>query len=223
MAYHYLMKYVGTYRVLPELDLQTHDVPRNRKGEVADGYDDLYIPCRCGAKIYYYGQAENKTVILSAYFPKKTTIYSGIKNKITTSCGFDFREGDKDATLSFYAQDMDEIAQILGAKVRGADISPFSVKNLPLNKDVVIPAELLQQYKEAIDGVPMDQCLAISRITNEFISKKFAKSQLKRDKNFDYKKDMKKLCLFRQPKEYIYFKGEWDNYIKYLKREIKKL
>lgn len=30
MAYNYLMKYVGKYRVLPELDQILHDVPRKK-------------------------------------------------------------------------------------------------------------------------------------------------------------------------------------------------
>lgn len=27
---HYLMKYKGTYRILPELDVTTHDIPRDK-------------------------------------------------------------------------------------------------------------------------------------------------------------------------------------------------
>lgn len=52
MANHYLMKYKGTYRILPELDQNTHDIPRNKRGEIMEGYDDIYIACQNGNKIY---------------------------------------------------------------------------------------------------------------------------------------------------------------------------
>lgn len=55
MANHYLMKYKGTYRILPELDQNTHDIPRNKRGEIMEGYDDIYIACQNGNKIYTYG------------------------------------------------------------------------------------------------------------------------------------------------------------------------
>ena len=66
---HYLMKYKGTYRILPELDVDTHDFPRDANGEIADGYDDLYISCYYGNKIFMYGHDVNKRAILSAYIP----------------------------------------------------------------------------------------------------------------------------------------------------------
>ena len=67
---HYLLKYKGTYRVLPELDNETMDIPRDLNGEVADGYDDLYIKCSFGNKIFAYGSEEGKkTVYLMAYIP----------------------------------------------------------------------------------------------------------------------------------------------------------
>lgn len=40
--------------------------------------------------------------------------------------------------------------------------------------------------------------------------------------NFDYKTDMKSLCMARQIKEYIYLKGMWNEYVKYMEKEITK-
>lgn len=110
----------------------------------------------------------------------------------------------------------------MGAHTRGAGISPFSVKNLPKNKDIVIPEDKLSEYKDAIQDIAKEDLLLIPQITNEFIANNIARKFGTRKQKFDYKRDMKMNCLYRQPKEYIWFNGEWDNYIKYLKREIKK-
>ena len=134
MAYFYLMKYKGKYRILPELDYRTNDIPRDYNGEIADGYDDLYIACQYDCKIRYYGHMgdDKKTVWLSAYIPsigrgrnvKKALDEKGIlySNYLETSIEVEFR---------FKAKDIDEVATIMKAKTSGANISPFSVKNLP--------------------------------------------------------------------------------------------
>ena len=46
----------GKYRIVPELSPETHDVPREEDGTVDKSYDDLYIKCQFGNKIYYYGR-----------------------------------------------------------------------------------------------------------------------------------------------------------------------
>lgn len=223
MVSNYMTKFVGKYRVLPELDIQTHDVPRDVYGNICDGYDDLYIPCKGGAKIFYYGMGENKSAILSAYFPKKNTIYREIKNKITTSCGWDFEESQEEGLFKFFAENIDEIAKIMGAHTRGANISPFSIRNLPMSKNVVIDGKMLEQYKKIVDCIPQSDLLIVSRITNDFIEKVIVKQFDGKDKQLECKKEMKRLCLYRQPKEYIYYKGEFENYLEYLRSEIKKI
>ena len=46
----------GKYRIVPELSPESHDVPREEDGTVDKSYDDLYIKCQFGNKIYYYGR-----------------------------------------------------------------------------------------------------------------------------------------------------------------------
>ena len=43
----------GKYRIIPELSPESHDVPREEDGTVDKSYDDLYIKCQFGNKIYY--------------------------------------------------------------------------------------------------------------------------------------------------------------------------
>lgn len=52
----YLLKFKGKYRILPELDLGTNDFPRDKNGEIAKEYDDIYIACQYGNRIYNYGK-----------------------------------------------------------------------------------------------------------------------------------------------------------------------
>ena len=54
---NYLMKYKGTYRIKPNLDLEYNDVPRDENGCIDSSYDDIYIKCANGAQIYHYGRS----------------------------------------------------------------------------------------------------------------------------------------------------------------------
>ena len=53
----YLMKYKGTYRLLPELDMSTNDFPRRPDGSIED--IDVYIACQYGNKIKCYGKNQD--------------------------------------------------------------------------------------------------------------------------------------------------------------------
>ena len=55
MSNHYLMKYKGTYRVLPVLDEVYHDLPRDVGGNISHEEVELYIACKNGSKITEYG------------------------------------------------------------------------------------------------------------------------------------------------------------------------
>lgn len=119
MANHYLMKYKGTYRILPELDQNTHDIPRNKRGEIMEGYDDIYIACQNGNKIYTYGHmnGNSKVVWLTAYIPsigrgrniKKVLDEQQIEY-------IEYRESDVEVEFRFKAKDIDTIAILLKAK-----------------------------------------------------------------------------------------------------------
>ena len=49
--YRYLEKFIGTYRVMAEYDLQTNDFPRDEEGNIDKSFEDLYIPCSRGKSV----------------------------------------------------------------------------------------------------------------------------------------------------------------------------
>lgn len=227
---HYMMKYKGTYRVLPELDQETSDFPRNKTGEIADGYDDLYIPCRNGARIYCYGHyPENKmTMWLTAYVPSSSIGRRNNKGWKTVhqleNNGVEIRgisESDAELLFNFRAKNMPEIEPLLHPVTSGKNISPFSIKNLPKAK-YEIPLEDIAKYKDITRGLKQSELILINRITEDFLKKKLERSLKKNDKSFNYITDMKMMKMGRQRKEYIHSKGLWDEYISYLDKELNK-
>ena len=219
---HYLMKFKGQYRLLPELDIETNDIPREVTGEVADGYDDIYIACSHGNKIFSYGHIDNKKdVWLMAYIPS-----IGRGNNIVKALDkqgieyIDYIKTDAEIEFKFRAKDIEPVAELMKAKTAGANISPFSKRNLP-KSDVEIPTEEIARYKEITSIVPKGDLLIISRVTSTFLDKTVQKKSKKVDKKFDVKSDMKRMKMGRQVKTYIYVKGFWEEYLDYLQKELK--
>lgn len=60
---YYLSKYVGTYRVLAEIDKRTNDFCRDEQGNL-DNDSDIYISCEKDIRIFHYGKN-----ILWCYIP----------------------------------------------------------------------------------------------------------------------------------------------------------
>ncbi|HAU88240.1 MAG TPA: hypothetical protein DCW90_23025 [Lachnospiraceae bacterium] len=207
----------GKYRIVPELSPDTHDVPREDDGSVDKSYDDLYIKCSFGNKIYYYGRG-----VFVAYIPSKIRGNNIVKELDKNNILFyDLHVYDSEVEFKFKAADMDTVANLLKAQTSGASISPFSSRNFP-KTDVSIPTDKIEKYKTIIAPVQKGDLLVISKITQAFLSDILAKKLGYRNKRFDYKTDMKKLMMSRQAKEYIYTKNMWDEYLKYLEEEITK-
>ena len=221
---NYIMRYKGKYRLKVELDQNTSDFVRRDDGSIED--IDVYIDCRNGCRIYTYGHIDNtKPVWLIAYIPsikRGRNIVEALKEKDIELV--DIIENDKEVEFKFKATDIEIVADLMKAKTSGANISPFSVKNLP-KSDVEIPTEEIARYKEITSVVPKTDLLLISRLTNEFLENNLQKDirHITRNKKFDYKLDMKKLKMARQVKEYIWSKSYWNEYLDYLKKEITKI
>ena len=229
----YLLKYKGQYRIKPNLDLQLNDVPRNDDGSIDPSYDDIYIKCANGSQIYHFGRS-----ILVAYIPSigrghniliaiakelklidedtksrdYGTLYS-ILNKDKTV--FDIMENDEEIEFKFNAKNIELIAKYMKPQTSGADISPFSTRNLP-KLSYTIPNEDLRDYLEITNRIPKEDKWLISHITNEFMNNILSKNTLY--KTITMKTDMRKKML--KSKEYIHSMGYWDEYIKYLKKEL---
>ena len=85
-----------------------------------------------------------------------------------------------------------------------------------------IPLNEIERYKAISSRVEKGDLLILHRLTNIFLDTVLQKTIRKSTNNFDYKIDMKSLCMARQIKEYIYLKGMWDEYLKYMETEITK-
>ena len=124
--FRYLEKYVGTYRVLTELDYGTKDFPRDHTGKIDTSFDDLYIPC-------------NKGIIKHSYKPHYLVWYSnklGLGRSVKREFEekhieiFDYDESDSEVLIWFDEKDFKKVASIIKPKTKGKKISPFSSRNL---------------------------------------------------------------------------------------------
>ena len=160
---NYLMRYKGTYRILPDLDLKTNSFPIDCNG-VRDE-DMIYIPCHQDSKIMYWGNG-----ILIAYIPStirgKNIKKAMKKDKIEF---FDYDESTEETMFRFKAKDIDAVAELMKAKTYGANISPFSSRNLPKTK-IEIPVEELAKYKAISSKVNKGDTLFIKDANNRFLT-----------------------------------------------------
>lgn len=218
---HYLMKYKGTYRILPELDRVYHDLPRDRNGNIEHDDVELYISCQYGNTIKEWGHDTNGRMLLQAYIPsigrgrniKKAMDAQGIPYT-------HYWETDEEVEFRFKAKDIAPIAELMKAKTSGANISPFSIKNLP-KADVEIPSAEIERYKAVVAAVQKEDLLIIHKFTTNFLTTVLSKKYKATDKKFDYVVDMRKMMMGRMAKEYIYTKGMWEEYLTYMDKKIK--
>lgn len=229
----YLMKYKGQYRIKPNLDLELNDVPRDESGSIDSSYDDIYIKCANGAQIYHYGHST-----LVAYIPSLgrghniliaiakelniiddesksrdyEALYSSLNKDKTV---FDIVESDSEVEFKFNAKNIELIAKYLKPQTSGADISPFSSKNLP-KASYLIPRDDLEEYSKITDAIPKSDKLLIGHITKRFMDDILSKDKLYR--TVPMKIDIRKKML--KNKEYIHSMGYWGKYVEYLKKEL---
>lgn len=217
----YLMtNYKGRYRVLCELDESTNDFPRDADGNIDDGVG-LYIPCKYDGKIYAYGR-DGKYMQLCAYIPSLKRGHNIIKQM--KKLGIEYHnadETDSEVTFLFPSTEIDKVAELVGAKTYGANISPFSTRNLPKTK-VEIPSEQMQEYKKITSRLGKNDMLLIKNANSGFLNEVLAKKLKEKGKRkpFDYRSDQKKLGLTRDTKGYIYTKGLFDEYLDYLYKKV---
>lgn len=219
---NYMMRYKGKYRVLCELDMDTNDFPRNSDGKIDDDVG-LYIPCKYNGKIYAYGR-EGKYMQLCAYIPSRTRGRNIKKQMDKDKVPYHhYDETDEEVSFLFPSTEIDIVAKLVGAKVSGANISPFSTRNLSKNKDIQIPEEDMGKYRNIVKTINKNNMYQIRIVTNNFLNNVLQRKERKKDKNFDWKVDSKRMKLSRQLKEYIYMKGYWNNFISYFQKNIKEL
>lgn len=161
----YMHKYVGTYRVKAEVT-SDNDFPRVEGGSIDPSFDDEYIDCKNGCRIYHWGKD-----ILQAYIPtiqRGRNVIKDLKDIV-----IDVVDNDSEILFVFKAKDIEVVAERLGAKTIGCNISPFSTKNLRKG-DYKLPEEDMARYKETISEMVPFEVLAV---LNDFKSKKMTKNE----------------------------------------------
>ena len=86
---------------------------------------------------------------------------------------------------------------------------------MPKNKDYKIPDEEFVIYKNIASKIPKERILDLTHMTNNYL-KSLA---TKKNKWEDIKADM--IAKGLEGKEYIHSIGKWNDYIDYLRKEIK--
>ena len=190
------------------IDNSTNDFPRKPNGQYED--IDMYIDCQHGNMIFH-----DIGSVLLAYIPSLQRGHNIIKTIQKENFGeiYDIEESDSEVLFKFKYSDSSKIIPLLKPKTSGANISPFSVKNLP-KSSYTIPDEDLVLYKNTVAKIPPERILTITHSTNNFI-KSLA---TKKNPMENIKADMRKKCL--KGKEYIHSIGKWQEYIQYLRDNI---
>lgn len=122
-------------------------------------------------------------------------------------------ETDEEVLFKFHAKYLEQLVPYLKPKTSGADISPFSSRNLPKTK-YSIQDEDLNTYKEIVAKIPQNELISLVHTTKKFIETYTKKNM----KGVDVKSDMALKGL--KGKEYIHSIGAWNSYIDYLKKNI---
>lgn len=235
MAY-YLSKYVGQYRLKTAIDIDTHDFCRNVTNDQLSQYN-VYIKCNSGIQITHYGHN-----VLTCYIPSLGRGRNILKN-IAQSLGLDIKiydlslfdyeslyrdlietkmfsyisETDEEVIFRFKDKDLSFMFEFVTPQTSGASISPFSPKNLQ-KKKYEISIDNLQEYKEILGLLNKEDKLVTGRITTQFITEYIPKKH-KEYRNKNMNSVMRKEQL--KGKEFIHSIGLWDEYIEYLKTELK--
>lgn len=202
-------KFKGQYRIKAPYNKWTNDFTRKLNGNLED--IDCYIDCQYGNKVFHNGRD-----VLQAYIPSLIRGHNILKaiNEINPSLVYNIEETDTEVLFQFKYSDSDKIIPLLKPKTSGANISPFSSKNLPKNKDFKIPDKDLDMYKQITAKIPLECILTITHSTNNFIKSLATKT----NPIEKIKADMRLKGL--KGKEYIYSIGQWDKYINYLEESL---
>lgn len=202
-------KFKGIYRLKVPIDSHTNDYCRKLNGTYEDV--DMYIDCQFGNKVFHFGGS-----ILQAYIPSLQRGHNIVKaiQQSNPSIIFNIEETDSEILFKFKYVDSDKIIPLLKPRTSGTSISPFSLKNLPRNKDFKIPDGKLTQYKQIVSKIPPEKLLIIGRMTNSFLQTLVTK----KNPWENIKADMRLKCV--KGKEYIYIIDKWDEYLKYLNDKI---
>lgn len=200
----YLRRFVGTYEVRADYDLDTNDFPRDLSGNIDPTFDDYYINCANGIKIRH---ATGST--LSCYIPSLKMGNNILKDLEQYAIEVD--RLDNEVYFTFPASVVDIVAKRCKVKTKGKNIQPLSPTTLPKRKSIV-PESELKRYKRAFEKLAGDTPLQKGQCVRN-INREFSDTLPK-----DWKAESKKYTLdFRS---YVYYIGKWEDYIKALEQYV---
>lgn len=211
--FRYLEKYIGTYRVLAEIDGETGGFP------VDDDFEDYYIPCsrKCVIKHTYEGND-----ILALYFLETINTAKKVASELKqlkVDFELDVSDNCLDAIILFNAKDIKKVAKVVKPKTSGKGIHPLSKRNISKGKNTnsyKIPDEDLEKLNNKTTNLTKTEKLQLFRKINaEFIDE-----LSKKDKK-DYKSLMKLDGL--NARQFIHMNGYWDKYIKFVNKKLKSI
>lgn len=157
--------------------------------------------------------------ILQAYIPsiiRGHNIIKYISEHFGQEIIFDIEESDSEVLFKFKSKYDDNIIPLLKPKTNGANISPFSSRNLP-KSEYKIPDEDFNAYKNIVAKIPRERILSLTHITKDYI-----KSLATKNNPYEnIKADMTLKGL--KSKEYIHSIGKWSDYIKYLNAHLEEI
>lgn len=215
MSGYLVNHYKSVYRILPVINNATNDFCRDCNDKIDE--DNVYIQCYYNSRIWHYGRSK-----LIAYIPSVQRGHNVVKALKKNSVNvFDCDESDEEVVFKFNASDMDQVASLMKPKTSGAKTSPFSSKNLP-KAQVDIPENELARYKSLVSKLGTSGMSVIRTANKNFLDDVLAKKLRPKGKRkpFDYTSDMKTMCLSRDTKSYVYAKGLWEDYLKFLEIAI---
>lgn len=235
--YRYLLKYVGTYKVMAPYDEGTLDFPKGEDGEIDKSFDDLYIPCKKGGVLKH-----SYTDGLLVWFGGKLTTVKSAEKAIRErfpDVWMEVEYLDDDSNITFKDADLlKKVEKVIRPEKLKEKVSPFDSRYLPekpkktrkprAKKEVV---EKKAQPKVVEYKIPYLDYDKIYEATNGL--ERGAKTKLTRDvvNNFDknIQKKMGKSFNIEQERgtldkrSFIHKIGMWDEFLTELKKETKKV
>ncbi len=235
-------KYKGTYRIKAHYDKSTNDWCRDVNDDYDDSFSDFYIDCKNGIEIkhgvgsilscYIPSSNRGRNILKQIYidnFKKDTnklSIDSICKKLIDDNILIDIDVLDGEVYFTFKNNLIDYIAKLVGAKTSGANVSPFSIRNLP-KTHYIIPEKDLIGYKEAIkllptitiernnkDGKNISITIPSGAVINSIMRDFNNIIKDYKGKEYDINKEQRKVGL--KGKEFIHSIGLWKSLLEYI-------
>lgn len=209
--FRYLERYVGTYRVMAEHDLQTNTFPSD------ESFEDFYIPCsrNCVIKHTY----EGNDILALCFYDSASTAKNVAKELKNQKIPFELDKDKEciDTHILFDAKDINKVAKIVKPKTSGKTIHPLSKRNLAKTSNsnsYKIPKEDLDKLASKVETLSqVEKMQAFKKWNSEFID-----DLSKKDKK-DYKAQMKIDGL--NARQFIHMNGYWNKYLKFIDKKVK--